>query len=413
MNDERGPRRRWVEGPAQAARATVGALVVVLLVAAGCAPLEESAGGSSAASMFGGGPAGPSEGPTAPAVPAGELAVHFLDVGQGDATVVVAPDATMLIDTGRQDGGDVVAALQNLGVSRIDVVAITHPHADHIGQLDDVLGAVDVDEVWMSGTVSTSQTFEEAISAVEASDATYEEPRAGAHTTVGSLAVDVLHPAELTGEAHPDTLAMRVSYGSVSFLFTGDAETETETEMVARDGDAFAATVYQVGHHGSSTSTSPALLAAVDPEVAIYSAGAGNSYGHPHAEVLDRLAGAGVAVYGTGTHGSVTVTSDGASYDVVPRMAMPAPTSPPTAAPAPEPTESPDPVAPASCQPGQVDVNTAGAEDLERIIEIGPHLAGQIVALRPFDGLADLVRVGGIGEGTMSAITEEGLACAS
>ena len=413
MNDERGPRRRWVAGPAQATRATVGALVAVLLVVvAGCAPLEESAGGSSAASMFGGGPAGPSEGPTA--APAGELAIHFLDVGQGDATVVVAPDATMLIDTGRQDGGDVVAALQNLGVSHIDVVAITHPHADHIGQLDDVLGAVDVDEVWMSGTVSTSQTFEEAISAVEASDAAYEEPRAGAHTTVGSLVVDVVHPTELTGEAHPDTLAMRISYGSVSFLFTGDAETETETEMVARDGNALAATVYQVGHHGSSTSTSPALLAAVDPEVAIYSAGAGNSYGHPHAEVLDRLAGAGVAVYGTDTHGGVTVTSDGVSYDVVPtRLGTPAPTSPSKAAPAPAPAEGLDPVAPTSCQSGQVDVNTAGAEDLERIIEIGPQMASQIVALRPFDGLADLVRVDGIGEGTMRAITEEGLACVS
>ncbi|MDP9071338.1 MAG: MBL fold metallo-hydrolase, partial [Actinomycetota bacterium] len=179
-----------------ARRGLVGVLLTVVVVMAGCAPLEESAGGSSAASMFGGGSGGRGEGTPAPppAPPAGELAVHFLDVGQGDATVVVAPDATMLIDTGRQDGGDVVAALQDLGVSRIDVVAITHPHADHIGQLDDVLGAVDVDEVWMSGTVSTSQTFEEAISAVEASDAAYEEPRAGAHTTVGSLAVDVVHP---------------------------------------------------------------------------------------------------------------------------------------------------------------------------------------------------------------------------
>lgn len=395
-----------------ARRGLVGVLLAVVVLMAGCAPLEESAGGSSSASMFGDGPGARSE--EAPAPPAGELAVHFLDVGQGDATVVVAPDATMLIDTGRQDGGDVVAALQDLGVSRVDVVAITHPHADHIGQLDDVLDAVDVDEVWMSGTASTSQTFEEAISAIEASDAAYEEPRAGADTTVGSLVVDVVHPSELIGEAHPDTLAMRVSYGSVSFLFTGDAETETETEMVARNADALAATVYQVGHHGSSTSTSPALLAAVDPEVAIYSAGAGNSYGHPHAEVLDRMAGAGVAVYGTDTHGSVTVTSDGASYDIVPtRPGTPAPMSPSKAAPAPEPAEGLDPVARTSCQSGQVDVNIAGTEDLERIIEIGPQLAGQIVALRPFDGLTDLVRVDGIGEGTMSAITEEGLACAS
>ena len=339
--------------------------------------------------------------------------MHFLDVGQGDATVVVAPDATMLIDAGRQDGGDVVAYLQELGVSRIDVVAITHPHADHIGQLDDVLAAVDVEEVWMSGTIRTSEPFEDALSAIEASDAAYEEPRAGDDTTVGSLVVEVVHPVELTGEAHPDSLSMRLSYGSVSFLFTGDAEAHTEAEMLARNPGVLATTVYQVGHHGSSTSTSPTLLAAVDPEVAVYSAGAGNSYGHPGADVLERLAGAGTAIYGTDTHGSVTVTSDGVSYRVAPAQAGPAEPPGPPASPAPLPTAAVGPVATGSCQAGQIDVNTAAAEDLERIVEIGPQRASQMVALRPFDGLADLVRVDGIGPATMRAITEEGLACAS
>lgn len=339
--------------------------------------------------------------------------MHFLDVGQGDATVVVAPDATMLIDAGRQDGGDVVAYLQDLGVSRIDVVAITHPHADHIGQLDDVLAAVDVDEVWMSGTISTSETFDEALSAIEASDAAYEEPRAGDDTAVGSLMVDVVHPVELTGEAHPDSLSMRVSYGSVSFLFTGDAEAHTEAEMVAREPGVLAATVYQVGHHGSSTSTSPTFLAAVDPEVAVYSAGAGNSYGHPDADVLARLAGAGVAVYGTDAHGSVTVTSDGFSYTVVPTRAGPAEPPGPPASPALPTAGVVDPVASGSCQAGQIDVNTATAQELERIVEIGPQRASHMVVLRPFDGLADTVRVDGIGPATVRAITEEGLACAS
>ena len=340
--------------------------------------------------------------------------MHFLDVGQGDVTVVVAPDATMLIDAGRQDGGDVVAYLEDLGVSRIDVVAITHPHADHIGQLDDVLAAVDVDEVWMSGTITTSETFEEALSAIEASDAAYEEPRAGDETAVGSLMVDVVHPVELTGEAHPDSLSMRVSYGSVSFLFTGDAEAHTEAEMVTRDPGALAATVYQVGHHGSSTSTSPTFLAAVDPKVAVYSAGAGNSYGHPGADVLERLTGAGVAVYGTDTHGSVTVTSDGVSYRVTPARAGTAePSSPSASVPAPADTATGAPVAVGSCQADQIDVNTAAAEDLERIVEIGPQRARQLVDLRPFDALADLERVNGIGPATVQAITEEGLACAS
>ena len=386
----------------------VALFLAVTTVALGCTPSPSAPAERSAATPT------PAAAPgSTPTGTPGELSVHFLDVGQGDATVVVAPDATMLVDAGRQDGGDVVAYLQDLGVSRIDVVAITHPHADHIGQLDDVLAAVDVEEVWMSGTVSTSETFEEAVSAIEASDAAYEEPRARDDTVVGSLMVDVVHPVELTGEAHPDSLSMRVSYGSVSFLFTGDAEAPTEAEMVAREPGTLAATVYQVGHHGSSTSTSPALLAAVDPEVAVYSAGAGNSYGHPGADVLERLAGAGVAVYGTDTHGSVTVTSDGVTYRVAPARAGPAAPSTPPASPAPPATAAGDALASGSCRAGQIDVNTATPEDLERIVEIGPQRADDMVALRPFDGLADIERVDGIGPATMRAITEEGLACAS
>jgi competence protein ComEC len=380
--------------------------VVVALVLAiaglGCTPVPSTPAGN---------PAGRSPTPVLATPAAGELRVHFLDVGQGDATVVVAPDATMLIDTGRHDSDDVVAALDSLAVAHLDVVAITHPHADHIGQLDEVLANVTVDEVWMSGTPATTQTFEAAIAAVEASDVAYEEPRAGDTTTVGSLLVEIVHPRQLTGEAHPDSLAMRVTYGSVSFLFTGDAELASEDEMLARSPEALAATVYQLGHHGSATSTSPGFLAAVAPEVGVYSAGAGNSYGHPDPDVLARLAGAGVEVYGTDVHGTITVATNGHTYAVTTARAGEAPPAPP--APAPAPTAAPADAATASCQPGQVDVNSAGVDELERITRIGPSLAEQMVALRPFSDLGDLTRVDGIAEATVETIRQEGLACAS
>jgi beta-lactamase superfamily II metal-dependent hydrolase len=388
-------------------------LVASLVVLAGCAPLADDTGQPAAAASVVGGRGSQAAGraPATRSSPAAELQVHFLDVGQGDASVLVAPDATVLIDTGRHDSDEVVPQLKALGVSRIDVVAVTHAHADHVGQLDEVLAAFDVDEVWMSGTPSTSATFEEGLTAIEASEVAYEEPRAGDYTSVGSLEIDVLHPSQLVGDIHGDMLSMRVSYGAFSVLFTGDAEADVEAEMLGRDRATLASTIYQVGHHGSSTSTSPALMDAVSPEVAIYSAGQGNSYGHPHTEVLDRLTAAGVVVYGTDVNGTVTVASDGVGYTVsTATVDVPG---------APQQADSPQSEPPASendpggCQPGQVDINTAGLEELDRIANVGPSLANQIVGLRPFSGLEDLVRVDGIGAAKMDEINEEALACAS
>jgi competence protein ComEC len=335
----------------------------------------------------------------------GELRVTFLDVGQGDATLLQAPDATILIDTGRHDRSDVVPALRALGVDAIDVVAITHGHADHIGQLDRVLAAFPVAEVWMSGTPHTTRTFERALAAIEASNASYEEPRAGQTTTVGSLLVEVLNPARLTFDLHQDSLSMRITYGSVSFLFTGDAEARTEAEIVARHPGQLAAHIYQAGHHGSRTSTTPAFLAAVSPAVAVYSAGAGNQYGHPHPEVVQRLTAAGVEVYGTDAHGSVTVTTDGTTWRVETARA-----GAPSTAPDPPP---PPPPAPSTggCAPGQVDINTASPSELERIIHIGPARAADIVRLRPFHSVDDLVRVSGIAAVRLQDIKNQGIAC--
>ncbi len=357
--------------------------------------------------------------PTAPL--GGELEVSFLDVGQGDATLLRTDDATVLIDTGRHDREDVVEHLRFRGVEAIDVVVITHGHADHIGQLDRILASVDVGEVWMSGTPHTSATFERAVDAIADAGVVYEEPRAGASTTVGSLAVDVVHPAGLTGDLHGDSLSVRVGFGAVSFLFTGDAEADTEAELVARDRALVAATVYQVGHHGSTTSTTAGFLAAVDPEVAVYSAGSGNTYGHPHDEVVDRITGAGVDHYGTDVHGTVTVTTDGVTYTVATDgPAGPtegatdpaAPRAPPTTAatPAsPPPAAAPPPAG--GCGPERVDVNRAPPAELEAIIHVGAERAGQIVALRPFSSVDDLTRVNGLGDARVADIIREGVAC--
>jgi len=244
--------------------------------------------------------------------------VRILDVGQGDAMLLMHPDVTILIDTGRFDRSDVVPLLRRYGVDAIDLLIVTHPHADHVGQFDRVLAAFDVEEVWWSGSLATTRTFERAVAALEASDARYEEPRGGQTATLGPLRIEVLHPG--TGDSLTDfndaSISLRITYGGFRIVTTGDAERTAEARMVARWPERLAADVLRLGHHGSSTSTTPAFLDAVAPSVAIYSAGANNSYGHPHAEVVDRVVSRGIALFGTDKDGTITIVTDGTTFDV-------------------------------------------------------------------------------------------------
>lgn len=247
----------------------------------------------------------------------GDLEVHFIDAGQGDATLLVAPDATVLVDAGRHTATDVVDYLESEEVTAIDVVAITHPHADHIGQFPDVLERFAVAEVWWSPTMHTTDTFTRAVEALEGSDAAFEEPAASDTTEVGSLHFTFVNPPAggTDGDLHDNALAFRVTFGDITLLFTGDAERRTEERMLAAGHD-LRASVYQVGHHGSSSSSSQSFLDVVSPQVAVYSAGRDNAFGHPHAEVLDRLEAGGVEVYGTDRHGTVVITTDGTDLHV-------------------------------------------------------------------------------------------------
>ncbi len=254
------------------------------------------------------------------AVPEGTLTAHFFDVGQGDCTALLGPDFTIVIDAGRHDRKDVVPHLRSAGVESIDLLIGTHPHADHIGQFAQVLEAFPVKEVWVSGDTHTSKTFERALDAILESEAGFHEPRAGEKHQVGSAHIEVLHPAKVTGNLNDGSVSVRIAFGSVAFVLTGDAEAGAESEMLER-GHNLQAQVLQLGHHGSRTSSTPAFLQAVRPQVAIYSAGAGNSYGHPHQEVIERLATMEIAVYGTDKHGTIQVVTDGNTFEVKPERA--------------------------------------------------------------------------------------------
>ena len=246
------------------------------------------------------------------------LYLHFIDVGQGDATLIQTPTATMLIDGGDTHMGTrVVSYLKRWGVSHIDYVIATHPHADHIGGLVPVLQQFSVGTVMMPNRAHTTQIFERFITALEQSDARVIEPVVGEVFSLGDAVFTVLAPNRGGYASLNDySIVLHMVYGGLSALFTADAEVVSEQEMLANPY-RLSADILQVGHHGSHTSTSPEFLVAVNPSVAVISAGAGNRYGHPHASVLDRLEAHGALIYRTDLDGHVVFRSDGRTLEHV------------------------------------------------------------------------------------------------
>lgn len=268
------------------------------------------------------------------------MRVHFIDVGQGDSILVQSPEgATMLIDGG-YGGSGTLAYLQAQGIQRIDVMVASHPHADHIGGLVEVLQSLPVGAVWTSGASHTTGTFEQFLDAIAEARVSYHEARPGDTIECGSLAFVVVHSEARAPELNDTSLVLHLQHGQVSFLFTGDAEQASETAMLREVAEQLPSTVLKVGHHGSSTSSSPAFLGAVRPQVAVYSAGRNNSYGHPHAETIRNLQAAGAQIYGTDKHGTVVIDTDGATYTVT-TSETPAAQSQPQPAPSLVPTPLP------------------------------------------------------------------------
>lgn len=316
------------------------------------------------------------------------LTVHYIDVGQGDSTLLEFEGFLMLIDAGNWNSTEAVDYLKQQEIKDIDIVVGTHPDADHIGQLAQVIGEFNVGEVWMSGNTSSSNTFTNVLQAIEASGSDYVEPRSGDVFDVGSLQIEVLYPNKITGAANEESVSMKMTYGDVRFIFTGDAGVKQEQEMVD-SGTDLDAEILHLGHHGSNTSTSPSFLSAVTPEVAIYSAGADNSYGHPHAEVIAAVENAGAEVYGTDVNGTILVKTDGKSYTV----------------------ETQQEGVPTEGENRCIDVNIASSAELKEISGIGDAYAQAIIDQRPFKNLEELTDIKGIGQGTLEAIQQQGLAC--
>ncbi|MHB8075343.1 MBL fold metallo-hydrolase [Desulfosporosinus fructosivorans] len=263
------------------------------------------------------------------------LQVHFLNVGQADSILVIVPNGqTILIDGGNgSDGSEVVNYLKSQGVKELTAIVATHPHEDHIGGLDTIIQSYPPKQVYMPNATSTTKTFEDFIKAVNASGAKKIRAKAGVKLDVSEISGLFLAPnSDQYEDLNNYSAVLKISFGKVSFMLTGDAEAVSEVEML-KNGQDLQATVLKVGHHGSSSSTTSAFLNAISPKYSVISVGLDNDYGHPTQVTLNRLTNAGVPVYRTDQDGTIVATSDGdtvkfttSSSSTSPKPAQPIPT---------------------------------------------------------------------------------------
>lgn len=253
--------------------------------------------------------------PADPAGESGQLQVHFLDVGQADCILIISPGGkSVLIDGGNnEDGPEVVSYLKAQGVKELEGLIATHPHEDHIGGLDQVLQGIPTKNVYLPDVTANTRTFAEFISAVESSGARRIQAKEGVQLAIPDCTGMFLAPNQNHYEdLNNYSAVLKLTYGRISFLFTGDAEDLSEAEMLKKGRD-LKATVLKVGHHGSSSSTTEEFLGVVSPQYAVISVGADNDYGHPAPTVLKRLNEAGARVYRTDLSGTIVAKTDGES----------------------------------------------------------------------------------------------------
>lgn len=257
-----------------------------------------------------------------------DLTIRYIDVGQGDCELISYAGKNVLIDAGVNGAADDIAAvIDGLGITRLDYVIATHPHADHIGAMDKMIEKYEIGTVIAprikDDMVPTTKVYERFLTALSKKGQKLTAAKAGNVYSLAdenkendNTAFEVLAPV---GDDYDDlnnwSVVIKLTHGDCTFLFTGDAEKEAEADIIASGAD-ISADVLKAGHHGSSTSSSRKFLEAVSPKTAIISCGTDNSYGHPHAETIEKFDEMGIEYFRTDECGTITVYSDGESCRV-------------------------------------------------------------------------------------------------
>lgn len=244
-------------------------------------------------------------------VEASDLNVHYIDVGQADCICIEQDGEFMLIDAGNNDDEKTIKSyLDKLGADTFKYVVGTHPHEDHIGSLDYIINNYNVKNLYMPKVTSNTRTFENVVKAAKNKNLDFTVPKVGESFDLGEATCTIVAPNSKKYEnLNNYSIVLKVQFGNNSFLFTGDAESISEKEILDKRLD-ITADVLKIGHHGSHSSTTKEFLDAVNPKYAIISDGKNNDYGHPHRETLEKLNDKSIKTYRTDESGSIVVSSD-------------------------------------------------------------------------------------------------------
>ena len=236
--------------------------------------------------------------------------IYFLDVGQGDCTLIRTRDGDVLIDAGPESAQDALCLrLRQLGVREIALAIFTHPDEDHVGGADGVLEQIPIKEVWLPVREMDNPSAARMEQAIEMNGSVRKNIKAGEVRAIGDVIVATLAPlGDATNDPNDNSIVVRVTCGEIGMLFMGDASAKVENKLMENYAKGhLSAQLYKVGHHGSSTSNTEAFLEVVKPTYAVICSSIDNSYGHPHGVVVERLEAIGANVLLTATDGEVVL----------------------------------------------------------------------------------------------------------
>lgn len=242
------------------------------------------------------------------------MEVHFIDVGQGDSTLIKIGEHAMLIDAGDNSEGTAVQSyLESQNVEKLDYAIGTHPDADHIGGLDVIVYKFDCKKVFMPDVTSDTKTYNDVEQALKAKNQKAQAPKLGKTYSLGDATFTIVAPVKEYGdETNNWSIGIVLQYGESRFLFTGDAAKQAEDDMLDT-GEDISADVYKASHHGSKTGSSDDFLDKVNPTYAVISCGEGNKYGHPSAQTLNNFRSRGIKTFRTDNQGTIVAYSDGSN----------------------------------------------------------------------------------------------------
>lgn len=249
---------------------------------------------------------------------ADKMYVSFIDVGQGNCTLLRCGGKAILVDSGEVGAAQtVINYIKNLGIDELNCVLVTHPHTDHMGAMTKILYEFKIDDLIMpeipEEIIPTNKTYEKFLNAVSDNAGNVIAAKPGETYSYGEMTLEIFAPLRDYDNLNDMSAVSRISYGDTSVMFTGDATTTVEKDLLKKNID-YSATVLNVGHHGSKTSSSEAWLRAVNPKYAVICCGENNDYGHPHSVITKRLEKLGIEYFETDLLGTIVFESDSKNF---------------------------------------------------------------------------------------------------